>query len=452
MSVIWEEQLTDWIRATDSHAGHRLLLIERAQRILDGQEAAAGEDRAGVAGALERWRYQHLNHCRGRYQDSDRQLLDTLDLLACQVAQRTARPPRNPREAICAQSTEPVAIRTAMAALDCQLPLQEITERAQAITDEHFGPVESSDSKSTVRRRMLMYAPLYLSSYCANECTYCGFSYPLPLERRHLSLAEVLREADLLAARGFRHILLVAGDYASLTSVKYYTQIVRALAARGVLPSIEIAPQTTAAYGELVEAGAVAVTLYQETYDERRYAEYHRRGSKTSFDWRLEGPERGLEAGFARIGLGPLLGLAEPQADLLAVMRHAIYLRKRFPDRVLAFSLPRIQDAPTEFRVPFQVDNETFIRMYCALRLAFPDAELVLSTREPPEMRARLARICITQLSAGSSTVPGGYGDPSVSDARDGQFPVADHRSPAEVVGWLEQAGFHPVWSLPDRV
>jgi 2-iminoacetate synthase len=149
--------------------------------------------------------------------------------------------------------------------------------------------------------------------------------------------------------------------------------------------------------------------------------------------------------------LGILLGLAKPENDLLALMRHAAYLEARFPDRTLALSLPRIYEAPQGFEPPYRVDDEEFVRLYCALRLAFPRAELVLSTREPAHLRNRLAQICITQMSAGSCTSPGGYGDASPDSRTGQQFPVCDHRSPAEVAAWLAEAGFEPTWDVVTR-
>jgi 2-iminoacetate synthase len=145
------------------------------------------------------------------------------------------------------------------------------------------------------------------------------------------------------------------------------------------------------------------------------------------------------------MGLGFLLGLADPRQDLLCLMRHGVYLQHRFPGRRLAFSLPRIHDAPDGFVSSHPVDDETFLRMYCALRIAFPEAMLVLSTREPAPLRNRLAKICITQLSAGSSTAPGGYQDAPDSAAGE-QFPVVDHRTPAEVADWLRGSGFEVMW------
>jgi 2-iminoacetate synthase len=147
-----------------------------------------------------------------------------------------------------------------------------------------------------------------------------------------------------------------------------------------------------------------------------------------------------------RLGLGILLGLADPRKDVVALMRHAHYLGTRFPDRRIALSLPRIRDAAPGFVAPYPVDDQTFVRLYCALRIAFPAADLVLSTREMPELRNRLARICITQLSAGSSTSPGGYEAGQHTAGQ--QFPICDHRSPAEVAQWLEEEGFDVRWRI----
>jgi 2-iminoacetate synthase len=139
------------------------------------------------------------------------------------------------------------------------------------------------------------------------------------------------------------------------------------------------------------------------------------------------------------------LGLGDPPADLLALMRHGAYLENRFPGCTLAFSLPRIHEAPEGFQVPCPVSDEDLQRMYCALRIAFPAAVLVLSTREAAPLRDRLARICITQMSAGSSTTPGGYGQDAETAGQ--QFPVVDHRSAAEVAEGLVAKGYRVCWS-----
>ncbi len=440
--------LADWVRATDEHARQSLDLVEQVESVLANRESVASVQRRRLAERLERWRYRHLARRAGALTPHDRRLVDALDLAANELADGTPRPPRAARAAIEDASLDNALAAEAELCLDRKTDLTTIIERAVILTQEHFGAEPVGASSAPTRWRMLLYAPLYLSNYCINHCVYCGFRHPNPVQRKHLSVAQAVRDAEILMDRGFRHILLVAGDFPRLTATDYYVEILRELRARGVSPAIEIAPQSTVAYTALIEAGACGLTLYQETYNEDLYAVYHPRGSKVSFDWRLEGPERAAEAGMRRIGLGILLGLADPREDLLAMMRHACYLKARFPDRRLAFSLPRIHDAPTGFRVPFTVDDGMFLRMYCALRIAFPEAELVLSTREPAALRNRLAEICITQMSAGSCTAPGGY-EESEGEARAGeQFPVCDQRSPAEVASWLTRAGFEVVWRL----
>ena len=431
--------LTEWIEAVDEYASHRLPLLRRAARIVNGLDEAAADVRLVLAEQLERWRYQHLDACRRHPHPLGCRLAELLDLLARRLAGRLDTPPRAARTALENTFCAPIEVRRALDCLDPQVPLATVAQRASRLTAEHFAVAGKT-------RRMLLYAPLYLSSHCTNYCTYCAFRAPNVLERRHLSMDEALRQAEMLAERGMRHILLVAGDYPRLTSTEYYVGIIRALSKRGLRVGVEIAPQSTSSYAALAKAGACGVTLYQEVYDADRYAEYHALGTKAAYDWRLEGLERAAEGGIERLGLGILLGLGEPQEELAALVRHAVYLRGRHPNCTLAFSLPRIHDAPDGFRVPYPVDDETFIRMYCALRYAFPTAELVLSTRERPELRDRLAAICITQLSAGSSTAPGGY-DGAVSSDCHGQFPVHDTRTVDEVAAWCRTGGLTVAWT-----
>ncbi len=435
------------VRAIDEHAAHHIPLLEEAARLLAGKDHVSPPARRDLAAKLERWRYQLLNRHGGRLSPEDRQFVDALDLAANELAQRGSRPPRSTRLALRDTSADDPAVLEARRCLEPAVSLESVTAWTAGLTREHF-TLGATSPAPAARRRMLLYAPLYLSNYCINYCRYCGFRHPRAIERRHLGLEEALREADVLRARGFRHVLLVAGDFPSLTTPLYFAEILRALRARGIAPAVEIAPQTTEAYQSLAAAGAAGVTLYQETYDERLYADYHPRGSKAAYDWRLEALDRAAEAGMRRLGLGILLGLGDPREDLAAMMRHGRYLAARFPDRTLAFSLPRIYEAPDGFRVRFPVDDELFVRMHCALRIAFPRAELVLSTREPEALRNRLAAICITQMSAGSCTAPGGYEDAASGRRAGEQFPVCDQRSPAEVAAWLRDAGFEIAWEI----
>lgn len=423
------------VEAVDPDAAHRIPVLEEAAPVLYGGAALPPREAAKLADRLERWRYQLLNKRDGHLPPDARALADALDLAGGTVRGQP-RAPKRPRTVL----EKTLADDAVGLCLDPAASLAEVSARARDLTERHF------PGSNGYSHRMLLYAPLYLSSFCVNHCLYCWFRFPQPLQREHLHIDPALAEAAILRQRGFRHLLLVAGDFPRLTSTSYLTEIVQALTAQGFSVAVEIAPQSTLSYSELARAGAWGVTLYQETYQEEMYARYHPLGPKVWFDWRLEGPERAAEAGMSRLGLGILLGLADPAANLRALMRHGHYLQERFPHVQLAFSLPRIHEAPAGFVAPYQVDDETLIRLYCALRLAFPTAELVLSTRERPALRDRLARICITLMSAGSSTSPGGYSAPETDTRARQQFPVSDDRSPAELAEVLRRAGLDIRW------
>jgi len=465
------EEFAAWIAATGEHAAYHLRLLDEAERTLAGQQESSPERRQALADKLERWRYQLLSHVAATSDPMERELAESLDLAANKLAQRPVWAPRSLRKALSSvaemsQYHQPgdLDLAEVEASLGPNVGLEELTRRAAACTaglvsrpiasesgnggpSAHSASVENSHSAEVVRR-VVLYAPLYLSNYCTNHCAYCAFRYPHNIHREHLDHSDVLRQAQFLGEQGLRHLLLVAGDYPKLTSTKYFAEIIEVLSDEGFSVAIEIAAQSTASYVQLVRAGACGVTLYQETYDEKLYARYHPRGSKARFDWRLEALERAAEAGIPRLGLGVLLGLGEPVNDVLTLIRHGQYLHSRFPGVALAFSLPRIHDAPDGFRPPYHVDDEAFVRFYCVLRLAFPHAHLVLSTREHVDLRNRLAKICITQMSAGSRTAPGAYGGDRVDQTKRQQFAVADHRTPAEVAQWLRNAGLEVSWEI----
>lgn len=461
--------LIEFIRAEDPHAAYHLALLRQAEEFAQVESAPGTAEARRLAQRLERWRYQHLRERQGRWDERDWQLADRLDELARLLSAREPLPPRRTLQAILSPDFDPPGLPEAKAALDPRTPLEEICRKARELTEANFSVDIGGDTArarddagvgaSTAvpderaklparKRRMFMYAPLYLSSYCVNYCAYCGFRFPEPIERKHLSPAQARREAETLRKLGFRHVLLVTGDYPQLVTPEYLAEIAQSLCDLGIHPGVEIAPLDTESYYTLVRAGVRSITLYQETYNLRLYEQYHPRGPKSSFLWRLEGLDRAAEAGMRRLGLGILLGLASPQEEFVHLVRHGVYLQRRFPERRIAFSLPRIHEAPCGFEVPYPVDDEMFVRLYCALRLTFPQAELVLSTRERPELRDRLAQICITQMSAGSSTAPGGYSSAEEASGLGKQFPVHDSRPAPVVFRTLEEAGFHLVWQI----
>ena len=440
-------QFAVWLRATDSHAARHLALLDEVDLALSSLDKTSLDERRGLSRKLEKWRYQHFNQRGAELTSQDEYLIDALDLAANELTGREPRPPRHTRQAIHDIALETDSIKEAVALLHSSALTENHARRAAELTHCNCVARERA-ARSAVppRRRMVLYAPLYVSSECVNDCTYCGFRFSLAITRKHLTTSQAVKQARILRSKGFRHLLIVAGDFPSRTTTTYYQQLIREVVKLGITPAVEIAPQGIESYSELQRAGICGVTLYQETYDENLYAKYHVRGPKSSFHWRLEGLDRAAEAGVARLGLGVLLGLADPREDVRRLMRHAAYLSRRFPGRTLAFSLPRIHEAPEGFRPAHSVSDDQLVRLYCALRIAFPRAELVLSTREAAALRDRLARICITQMSAGSSTTPGGYQHDD--QCADEQFPVSDNRGPREVAAWLRDQGFTVAWNV----
>ncbi len=428
------------VQRADADAAVRIPLLEAAAPHLYQAQPLPSDRALPLADKFERWRYQVLNKYSPHLSDDQKRMVTAVDASFARLRQ-DARPPRMPRGALATDADERIQEVLSRLSKFLVLPLPDLLAQARQATLKHFPPLRTQ----AAQWRMALYAPLYLSNHCINHCLYCAFRFPNQQPRVQLNLAEVRSQADVLEQMGFRHLLLVASDFPRLTSPAYFCEIAAALKARGLDLAVEIAAQSTLNYQHLRQAGVEGVTLYQETYDEAEYARHHPLGTKVWYDWRLEAPERAAEAGMNRLGLGILLGLAQPERDLRALVAHAAYLQVRFPRVQLSFSLPRIHEAPAPFTPVCHIHDDDLVRFYCALRLVFPAANLVLSTRESPSLRDRLAMACITQMSAGSCTAPGGYGQTDADRLE--QFPVHDSRSTLEMSQWLTQAGFEVHWT-----
>jgi len=336
--------------------------------------------------------------------------------------------------------------------------LEHMGRRSHALTRQRFGKV------------IRLFAPLYLSNECINNCQYCGFSRDNPILRVTLSVEEALREGRALAEKGFRNILLVAGEHPKFVSNHYLRDCVAVLHAEIPSVSLEVGPMETADYRPLVAAGADGLVVYQETYDRALYAVLHTAGPKRNFDWRLETPERAYEAGFRRIGIGALYGLADWRYEALAVAAHTDYLLRNCWKAYLTISLPRLRPCAGEFQPLTHMSDRELVQLLCALRLMFPDVGLVLSTRETAKLRNGLIPLGITLMSAGSHTEPGGYTGAGKENLHQtvrgriaetgssewatnghttnatGQFNIADERSADEVAKQIQNLGYEPVW------
>ncbi|MBU6409535.1 MAG: 2-iminoacetate synthase ThiH, partial [Verrucomicrobia bacterium] len=354
--------------------------------------------------------------------------------------------------------------------------LEQMGRRSRALTQRRFGRV------------IRLFAPLYLSNECVNNCAYCGFSRDNPILRVTLSLDEVKREAAALKEQGFRNILLVAGEHPKFVSNHYLRDCVAALHNEWPGISLEVGPMETDDYRPLTTAGADGLVVYQETYDRDTYAAMHTAGPKRDFNWRLETPERAYAAGFRRLGISALYGLADWRFEALSVAAHARYLLRNCWKAAVTISLPRLRPCAGEFQPLQPMTDRDLAQLVCAMRLMFPDAGLVLSTREPARLRDGLIPLGVTMMSAGSHTEPGGYTGAgrekthltvrgrvigventeaapriSIEGASEwaaegtaqsvgaatnatGQFDVADQRPAHEVADLIRRLGYEPVW------
>jgi 2-iminoacetate synthase len=309
--------------------------------------------------------------------------------------------------------------------------LEDMARRAQGLTRQRFG------------RIMQLYAPLYLSNECVNRCRYCGFAQNLAIARVTLDLDAARAEAERVHAQGFRHLLLVAGEAPRTVDVVYLETIARELRPHFDSLSIEVGTFSLAEYQRLVAAGIDGLTLYQETYQPDIYRSVHPAGPKHDFARRLRAIENGGTTGFRTLGIGALLGLAPWRLDAFALAQHGRALAQRFWRSRIAVSFPRIRSHAGLRPPAHPVSDRELVHMICVLRLALPDAELVLSTREPARLRDHLMGIGITRMSAGSKTNPGGYGREQESGE---QFAIEDTRTPAQLSQVLLDRGFEPVW------
>jgi len=337
--------------------------------------------------------------------------------------------------------------------------LEAMAQASSSLTFQNFG------------RTMRLFAPLYLSNECINNCQYCGFSRDNPILRLTLEVDEVIAEAQHLARQGFRQILLVTGEHPKFAGRDYLANCVRALAPHFSSISIEVGPMETEDYVPIVEAGAEGLVVYQETYNRGIYAEMHTAGPKRDFNFRLDCVERGYAAGFRRLGIGALIGLSRWQDEALALAAHLEYLFKRCWKAQITASLPRLRPAAGGFHPLFSMTDRELVQLICALRITFPQLGIVLSTRERASLRDSLALIGVTMMSAGSHTEPGGYTGqgrehvhrtvrgrivaPEYQTREDelatGQFEISDERSPAEIAALLRRRGLEPVWKDWDQ-
>ena len=335
--------------------------------------------------------------------------------------------------------------------------LESMARQSQSITRRHFG------------KTMRLFAPLYLSNECVNNCQYCGFSRDNPILRTTLTVPQVLAEAKHLYDLGFRNILLVAGEHPKFVSEGYLQECIDALKALIPTIGIEVGPMEDDQYGELVDHGAEGLIVYQESYHQETYEVLHTAGPKKKFHWRLDCPERAYAGGFRRIGIGALFGLADWRYEATALATHLDYLMRHCWKASFSIAFPRMRPHAGNYQYTpdpaLSLNDRHLVQLITAFRMCFPQVSIVLSTREPQDLRDSLFGLGITHISAGSQTDPGGYTGAGTDDlhrtikgrrveleAHDsceratGQFEIDDKRPVAEIAQLLQNKGFDPIW------
>ncbi|MGA2245554.1 MAG: [FeFe] hydrogenase H-cluster radical SAM maturase HydG [Verrucomicrobiota bacterium] len=331
-------------------------------------------------------------------------------------------------------------VATLMEIRDADL-LEEMFAAARFVKDEIYG------------NRLVLFAPLYISNLCKNECSYCAFrAANSELKRRVLTQAEIAAEVKILIEMGHKRLLLVAGESYPSEGFNYILKSIETIyqtkSGRGEIRRVNanIAPLTVKQFKQLKDAHIGTYQLFQETYHRGTYAKVHTAGPKKNFDWRVTAFDRAMEAGIDDVGIGVLLGLYDWKFEMLAMLQQVRHLEAHFGVGPHTISVPRLEPAVGSTlaeRPPQAVSDADFKKIVAIFRLTVPYTGIIMSTRENADTRRATFALGVSQISAGSRCNPGGY-----ADAADGhyseQFQLGDHRSLDEVVRDVASLGYTP--------
>ncbi|HAT4215571.1 TPA: [FeFe] hydrogenase H-cluster radical SAM maturase HydG [Clostridium perfringens] len=319
--------------------------------------------------------------------------------------------------------------------------IEEMFKAARQVKEKLYG------------KRLVVFAPLYVSNYCVNNCTYCGYKHCNDeLKRKKLNKEQLIEEVKVLESLGHKRIALEAGedpvnaplDYIldcikSIYSIKFDNGSIRRI-------NVNIAATTVEDYKRIKDAEIGTYILFQETYHKPTYERLHVSGPKHNYNYHTTAMHRAREAGIDDIGMGVLYGLYDYKYETLAMLMHAMDLEETTGVGPHTLSVPRIRPAENVSleNYPYLVDDEDFKKIVAILRLAVPYAGLILSTREEPGLRDEIIALGVSQVSTGSCTGVGGYSESYVDPEEKPQFEVGDHRSPVEMIESLMEAGYIP--------
>ncbi len=318
---------------------------------------------------------------------------------------------------------------------------QKIFKLAEQIKKEFYG------------NRIVMFAPLYLSNYCINGCTYCPYHMKNKhIARKKLSQEEIRREVIALQDMGHKRLALEAGEDPVHNTMDYYLESIKTIydikhrngAIRRV--NINIAATTVDNYRLLKEAGIGTYILFQETYHKESYLELHPTGPKHDYNYHTEAMDRAMEGGIDDVGLGVLFGLDKYRYEFAGLLMHAEHLEAAFGVGPHTISVPRLKRADDIDPEQFDngIDDDIFAKLIACIRISVPYTGMIISTRENQKTRERALHLGISQISGGSRTSVGGYYEPESEDEKSEQFDVSDTRTLDEVVRWLMEMDYIP--------
>ncbi len=314
--------------------------------------------------------------------------------------------------------------------------LEDMARKSCSITRMRFG--------NTIQ----MYTPIYISNFCTNACVYCGFNVQNKTPRKTLSHEEIVKEFTHIYNMGFRHIIILTGEDRNAVSPEKLAEISKKMHSRFSSLTIEVYPMSIDEYRLLMDSGIDGLTVYQETYNREVYGDLHPSGRKRDFTWRLDTPDRGAVAGMRKLGIGALLGFTDWRVESYFTLLHAMYLTKKYWKSHVQISFPRLREAEGSYKPHCIVSDRDLTHLICAARILLNDAGIVLSTREPMDLRNNLAPLGVTSMSSGSKTDPGGH---TGSTKESKQFEIMDPREPWELSEYLKTIGLEPVWKDWDR-
>ncbi len=366
-----------------------------------------------------------------------------------QLIEKTIGESRNPSMArideILARAAEakgllPAEIATLIATEDPE-HIEKIFTTAKAVKEHIYG------------RRLVLFAPLYVSNLCTNECAYCAFRAKNRLiTRKALSQDEIRREVEFLVDQGHKRLLLLTGETHAKSSFDYLLESIATVYSvkrgNGEIRrvNVEVAPATVEEFRRLKAAKIGTYICFQETYHHATYAAVHLGGKKRDYDWRVGVFDRAMEGGVDDVGIGVLFGLYDWKFELLAIFQHINHLEARFGVGPHTISVPRLEPATGSdlaSRPLHPVSDADFRKIVAILRLAVPYTGIIMSTRESSAMRNETFALGVSQISAGSRTNPGGYSSTELT-AADGQFSLGDHRPLDEVIRDVASMGYIP--------